>query len=706
MIIHSPGELIADRYEIASRPLRGRTSVVYFCLDHLADRPVALKAFRPDFLPDAAARQQLVKIGENWKGFDQHPHIVQCYDVVEIPDADEIGFVLELISTTDGFDTPCLREWIAPKRPLSLEQALLFTLQIARGMRYASQISSGYAHGALDLTNILVGADQLINAPIQRVRVTNFGLMTIGAEDNYLAPQQRQGAPISPANDIYALGCLLYDMLAGEPPIQGNISPLLAHLPDELHSLVGKCLELDPRQRYSNWAEVEGEIVRVYEHTSQSTAPVVLEARLLDQAERIATGWAYCSLGISCIELSDARTALDYFRRSRDIGQDAQDPRLEAAALCSLGVAQRRMGGSRQAMQSFEQALEIQRGNADLRGENITLTNIGNTSLEIGEAKRALESYEQALEVARKMGEPRLEESSLANLGTLAHQSGDLSQAIRFYLQALEISRILDDYQGQGLLLSNLGSSYLYLGDPQTAINHYSQALEIARQLDDPHLEGSTASNLGAAYIQIGKPQIAIEYYKQHLAICLQANDLSGQSKALGSLGVAHYHLNDLHRASDYLSQSLEIKQEINDVHGEEIILSNLGAIHAELQDLPRALQFYSRALDISCRIQDIASQGTILGNLGQIYHSQGKLEQALECYNRAMEIAQQTNDFMSMGRCSLNLASLLYQAGDPSLALRLARQAAKIFSQSGAASLAQQAQALIAHIQGNHDST
>ena len=77
MQVHPSGTRIAGRYEVAGRPLVGGMGIVYLCFDHQEQRPVALKTFKPEFLPDRAARERFLEEGNTWVRLGKHPHIVR-----------------------------------------------------------------------------------------------------------------------------------------------------------------------------------------------------------------------------------------------------------------------------------------------------------------------------------------------------------------------------------------------------------------------------------------------------------------------------------------------------------------------------------------------------------------------------------------------------------------------------------------------------
>ena len=194
MQFHPSGTRIANRYEVAGRPLVGGMGIVYLCFDHQEQRPVALKTFKPEFLPDRAARERFLEEGNTWVRLGKHPHIVRAYSVERIGDGREVYLVLELVAKEEGRRDASLRSWLTPGQPLPADQALLIALQIVRGMRHATETIPGFVHRDLKPENVLVGADRLSNAAINRVRVTDFGLVKRAA--------RRAGAGRRQASDL------------------------------------------------------------------------------------------------------------------------------------------------------------------------------------------------------------------------------------------------------------------------------------------------------------------------------------------------------------------------------------------------------------------------------------------------------------------------------------------------------------------------
>ena len=221
MQIYPPGTRIGQ-YEIASRSMMGGMGVVYFCLDHGNNKkPVALKTFKPEFLPNREARDRFLREGTAWVNLGSHPHIVKCHAVEYI---DPVAFLsLELISKEQGMEDASLRSWM--RAPMKVEQALLFALQIARGLAYANIKIPGFVHRDLKPENVLVGADKLPDTNVNRLRVTDFGLAMILKEESgrlkgegeethltrgivgtplYMAPEQWNNQDVGIYTDLYA----------------------------------------------------------------------------------------------------------------------------------------------------------------------------------------------------------------------------------------------------------------------------------------------------------------------------------------------------------------------------------------------------------------------------------------------------------------------------------------------------------------------
>ncbi len=338
MNLYPSGARIAGRYEVAGRPLMGGMGIVYLCFDHQEQRPVALKTFRPEFLPDRAARDRFLQEGETWVRLGKHPHIVRCYQVFQDSPRPEVYLALELVAKEEGRRDASLRAWITPGQPLPAEQALLIALQIARGMAHAAETIPGFVHRDLKPENVLVGADRLSNAAINRVRVTDFGLVQgpagraggrgaagrPGPRPFAADPRRRAGghaalhgagamggrgrdsagrhlrAGLHPGRDAdraaVGAGSDAGGVAAGAPGRAGVGRH--AGCARRRADLLAGCLAVEPGRRYDSWLALEAALAAAYSQIAGRPAPAVEPAGALSRAERVAAGWSYSAMGV------------------------------------------------------------------------------------------------------------------------------------------------------------------------------------------------------------------------------------------------------------------------------------------------------------------------------------------------------------------------------------------------------------------------
>jgi tetratricopeptide (TPR) repeat protein len=696
MQIYTPGTRIGQ-YEIASRPMMGGMGVVYFALDHGNDgRPVALKTFRPEFLPDRAARDRFLREGTAWVELGRHPHIVHCYSVEY---HDPIAFlVLELIAKEQDMSDASLRSWLIPGQPLPIERALLFALQIARGMQYATEKIPGFAHRDLKPENILVGADKLPSTNINHLRVTDFGLVkTIfsgemlakaGNEEElkpnqvqftrgagtplYMASEQWKGEPVGIFTDVYSFGCILYEMLSGQYAADGKtinelqvthcagkLRPIPASLPKEVVAIIAKCLATDSVNRYGTWDQISDELSLIYTSHEGQLFSQAIDPKLLSHREQVQNGWSYGAIGRAYIDISKPELAAGYFENALAISREADDRLGEIDALNGMGTVYAQLGEARQAISYFEQELIIMREIGNKEGETAALTNIGVTYAQLGDIKHAIDYFEQALTIIRKVGQRGVE----------------------------------------GHILSNIGQSYSMFGDMQRAISYEEQALVIAREIGNRRGEAGSLGSLGIAYMSLGNTGKAIGCFELQFTIAHEIGDRRGEGNALGNLANAYFQLKALQQAIDYNEKALVVHREIVDRQQEANDLNNLGVIYKNLGDIRQAIDYYEQALAIAREINDLRGEGNFLVNEGNAYADLGDVQRAIDDYEKATVVLRQVGDLNGLASVLFNTARFYKQLGQTTRALPLAREAVKAWSQIGSPST-QRAQQLLALLQ------
>jgi serine/threonine protein kinase/lipopolysaccharide biosynthesis regulator YciM len=624
MEIYKPGTMIGQ-YEVASLPMKGGMGVVYFCLDHGNNKqPVALKTFKLEFLPDREARDRFLREGTAWVKLGSHPHIVRCNKVEY---HDPMAFLsLELIAKEQGMEDASLRPWMGS--PMKVEQALLFALQIARGLQHASKKIPGFVHRDLKPENVLVGTDKLPGTNVNRLRVTDFGLATVlkdkgegvieeGDEATgrthltrgilgtplYMAPEQWNQEEVGVYTDVYALGCILYEMLTARRVVDGrSINDLRsAHfeerllaisesIPSEMMDLLGRCLSVLPAKRYQAWGEFTQELEQVYVKLVGRESPAEMLPEQSNREERMQEGWSYNAMGMAYQDMGKVEVSAGYFERALSIAREIGDRRGEGYALRGVGLAYHDLGEVRRAIGYLEQSLAIAREIGDRREEGNALGNLGIAYKNLGEVQRAIGYHEQVLAIEREIGERRGESAALGNLGSAYNQLGEVQRAIGYFEQQLEIAREIGERRGEGIALGNLGIAYKNLGEVRRAIGYHEQDLVIAHEIGNQREEGNALGNLGNSYYQLGEVERAIGYFEQQLEIVREIGDRRGEGNALGNLGTAYWNLGEVRRAIGYYEQSLTIKREIGDINSVAVISFNMALFYSEQGENPRAL--------------------------------------------------------------------------------------------------------------------
>src|SRR5213595_1065675 len=237
------GELIAGRYELEELVGSGGMSSVYRAHDKLLERTVALKILHEQFTRDD---DYVERFRREARAVAQlaHPNIVTVIDRGE-----QDGRQFIVFEYIDGMN---LKELMAEEGPLSPREAIELALQVARGLSFAHD--QGLVHRDVKPQNVILDADG-------RAKVTDFGIAhavdvdgmtitgTIMGTSNYIAPEQARGQPVDEQTDVYSLGCVLYELLAGRPPYVGDnfVTVAMQHVNDPIPSISDVRPDVPPR---------------------------------------------------------------------------------------------------------------------------------------------------------------------------------------------------------------------------------------------------------------------------------------------------------------------------------------------------------------------------------------------------------------------------------------------------------------------------
>lgn len=232
----------------------------------------------------------------------------------------------------------------------------------------------------------------------------------------YMAPEQWQGQTAGAATDIYAVGLILYEMLAGRPAADGrdiaslakvhrsgNLRPLQADLPAAVAALLQRCLAVAPAARYATWAELATMLTAVIEAETGAAAPLEVGLGELSRAERVALGWSHNSLGMSYADIGKPKEAESHLQYAIRAGEKSSEPYVVSAALSNLSIVYARIGKLQRSVDFLEQALATTRKAGIQEKDGKLLLNLGLIYRQKGEFEKAVDYLEQSLTVMRKV---------------------------------------------------------------------------------------------------------------------------------------------------------------------------------------------------------------------------------------------------------------------------------------------------------------
>lgn len=295
---------MGGRYQIIQHVGGGGMAKVYKAKDTILDRFIAIKVMNESLSHDLDFVRRFIQEAQATAKLS-HPNIVNVYDAGR--EGQTYFMVMEYV------EGPTLKKWIRSRGVVSPKEAISIAMQICDGLAHAH--ANGIVHRDIKPQNIIA-------APDGRMKVTDFGISrilrssstltktgTVMGSVHYFSPEQARGYDIGFPSDLYSLGVVLYEMVTGKVPFDGdeNIGIALKHvqepvpdprnfnpdLPDELCRVICKALEKDPSHRYQSAQEMKRALQQVLTSIRKGTNHTQANVQQSKKASQSAVSGSY-----------------------------------------------------------------------------------------------------------------------------------------------------------------------------------------------------------------------------------------------------------------------------------------------------------------------------------------------------------------------------------------------------------------------------
>ncbi len=437
--------------------LKGGMGIVYI-VNHLkTGETFAMKSIQQKFMWNNDAYKMFIQEAETWIKLEKHPNIVRALTVRQINSRPFI--FLEYVNNGSLED-------VLIKKNLSVKEAISYAIQIARGMSYAFK-KIGLVHRDLKPANCLLNDKNVL-------KITDFGLAKckISQEEQegiiqgtiqYMPPESAKGQDSgTPESDIYSFGVIFYRMLTGMFPYKAdNIGELLvffdqgrierpgqvkSNIPPKISSIVMKCLEMNPLERYHTFEEIEKELS---DFSKKEYGKIVVPE---EESQIKMTADDLLKKGLGLAELGKHYESIEVYDEALKISPTNRE------ILVARGESLYTVGGYNEAIKNFNEALKI------LDDDEKILTRKGDCFLALKRFQDALKCYNEALEI-----NPENEETLISKSKYFLR-----TQKPRESIKLLD--SVLKNNPDLYIALFYKGAALLDLREPEESINYFKRS--------------------------------------------------------------------------------------------------------------------------------------------------------------------------------------------------------------------------------------
>jgi tetratricopeptide (TPR) repeat protein/predicted Ser/Thr protein kinase len=647
------------QYRILDVLGEGGMGIVYRAEQGSPRRTVALKVIRAG----AESRDMLKRFEHEGQvlGWLQHPGIAQIFEAgtADTQQGLQPFFAMEFIH-----GSPLTRYATAEK--LALAQRLELIAKVCDAVHHAHQ--KGVIHRDLKPGNILIddsGQPKVLDFGVARVTDADIRTTTLQTDVGqlvgtlaYMSPEQVAGdsRQLDTRSDVYALGVILYELLAGRVPFDASqqtipqvvrmitedeptsLSSINRIFRGDVDTIVAKALEKDKERRYQSVAGLAADIRRYLsdEPISARPASAVYQLRKFARRNRALVGGVLATLVVLLIGVAGTSYGLMQATARR---RDAEAERNRA--LAAEGVAEQRR-------EEAERQSAIAQAVVDFLNEDLLRAadprNTPNREITV---KEALDTA--SVEVEGKFeDEPLVEAAIRMTLGATYKQLGEYDAAEPHLERALELRRDILGEQDRDTVKSMgaLGAVYEKHGLYEKAEPLLVRALDLSRRVlgKEDYDTVVCMSDLGELYRAQGRFGEAEPLLTEALEI--SQRELGQEHPTtlvhLNNLALVHGYMGRYDEAEPLFVRALEIRRRVLDEGHPSLVsaINNLGALYRHQGRLAEAEPLFVEALDIAQRVlgADHPRTLTYLNNLALIYREQGRVDEAEPLYVTGLE--------------------------------------------------------------------